>query len=400
MSYPLEGVRVLDLTHVLAGPFCTRALCDLGAEVIKVEVPRGELSRRLGARRGGISGYYMQQNCGKRNVSIDLAQPRGVELVQELAGHCDILVENFRPGVLDARGLGFGRLTELHSRLIYCSISGFGHNSPLRDQRAFASIAHASTGMLHRQAVVDARNPTDSVLAVGDTVSGLQAVVAILAALRHRDLTGRGQFIDLAMHDALLSMQEAANFHYFSDETTAEDFLSAWVYRCGDQHLVIPTDPRASWDQFCALLGLEPPAPEDPYATFEGRTARLDELEAIIAGWVADQANADQAVELLHRAGMPGARILSLDEALESEQVKARDMAPLREDRSGGQTRVLNSPYRFSEAESGVRGVPAFRGEHNRAVLGELLNLNEDELSKLESSGVLSSRVPSSEPAR
>jgi CoA:oxalate CoA-transferase len=397
MSYPLEGVRVLDLTHVLAGPFCTRALCDLGAEVIKVETPKGELSRRLGARRGGMSGYYMQQNCGKLNVSIDWSTGRGVELVSKLAEQCDVLVENFRPGVLDRLGLGYESLSAVNARLIYCSISGFGHDSPLRDKRAFASVAHASTGMLHRQAVVDGREPVDSVLAVGDTVSGLQAVVAVLAALRHRDATGRGQFVDIAMHDALLAMQEAANFHYFSDDTTAEDFLSGWVYRCGEQHIVIPTDPRASWDQFTSLMGLEPPSPDHPYATFEGRSERLDELEAIIQGWVADQGSADAAVEALHEASMPGARILSLDEALESEQVRARNMAPECDDRSGGRVRVLNSPYRFSEAEAGVRGVPAFRGEDNHRVLGDLLGLPSSELEALEADGVISSRVPSSD---
>ena len=205
-THPLAGVRVLDLSHVLAAPFCTRILSDLGADVIKIEAPSGDLARKLGARRGGMSGYFMQQNCGKRNVSIDIKTKAGRELVGRLAESSDIFVENFRPGVMDELGLGQEALRSRNPGLIYCAISGFGHDSPLRDQRAFAGVAHAATGMLHRQAVATKRAPTDSVMAVGDTVTGLQAVIAILAALHQRDLTGSGQFIDMAMHDALLAI--------------------------------------------------------------------------------------------------------------------------------------------------------------------------------------------------
>lgn len=391
---PLEGVRVADFSRVLAGPFCTRMLVDLGADVIKIEPPEGDVSRRLGPRRGGMSGYYMQQNCGKRNVSLDLKHPRGRELALEIACHCDVLVENFRPGVMAGLGLGPETVRGLRPELIYCSISGFGATGPRRDQRAFAGIAHATTGMLWRQATIMGQRTTDSVLALGDTVTGLQAAIAILAALALRTRTGCGQFIDMAMHDALLSVQEAANFYLFPDEPGETDFLCSWVYRATDRDVVMPTDPRADWDALCRVMG-RPELIHDPrYDTPQKRTACLDELEAHIQSWVLDQRDADQVVAALHAGGLPGARVATLGEALDSEQTAARDMTPEISDRSGRHVRVLNSPYRFSDATAGAHGIPAFRGEDNAAVLGELLGLSNEEIRRLEADGIISSRLP------
>jgi CoA:oxalate CoA-transferase len=391
---PLDGVRVLDFSRVLAGPFCTRMLCDLGAEVIKVEPPEGDVARKLGPRRGGMSGYYMQQNCGKRNVSIDLKHPRGRELALELAGVSDVVVENFRPGVMAGLGLGADVLCAASPRLVYCSISGFGAIGPWADQRAFAGIAHATTGMLWRQATITAQPVADSVLALGDTVSGLQAAIAILAALALRARTGRGQIIDMAMHDALLSIQEAANFYLFADEPSQTDFLCSWVYRAADGDVVMPTDPRAHWDAVCMAIG-RPELGSDPrYDGIAKRNGRLDELEAHIQSWVLEQPDAATVVRKLHDAGLPGARVSSFAEALESEQTQAREMVRQIDDRSGRTVGVLNSPYRFSNATAGVRGVPAFRGEDNAAVLGEVLGLAADQISALERDGVISSRLP------
>ena len=391
---PLAGIRVADFSRVLAGPFCTRMLTDLGAEVIKIEPPDGDLSRRLGSRRGGMSGYYMQQNCGKANVSIDLKDERGRDLAVRIVGECDVLVENFLPGVMAELGLDYQALAPEYPRLVYCSISGFGHDSPWRERRAFAGIAHAATGMLHRQAAATDTDPSDSVLAIGDTVAGLQATIAILSALRMRERTGRGQFIDLAMYDALLSVQEAANFHLFGGDSTEVDYLCSWVYRCGDEFIAVPSDPRAHWAELVAVMAQPELLEKEGYATHAQRSERLDELEALVQGWVASQPSADAAVEKLHAGGLPGARIVRLSEALESEQSVVRNMTPDADDRSGGMVPVVNSPYRLTEATTGLRGKPAFRGEDNRSVLGSLLGLSEAEIEALESAGVVSSRIP------
>lgn len=394
MTRPLESIRVADFTHVLAGPFCTRVLCDLGAEVIKVETPGGDLARRLGARRGGMSGYFMQQNCGKQNVSLDLRQSEGRDLALDLIEKSSIVVENFRPGVMDGLGLGWEAAKQRNPGLVYCSISGFGHNSPLRDQRAFAGVAHAATGILDRQSKAWQTEPQDSVLAIGDTVSGLQATISILAALRLAEQTGRGQWIDIAMHDALLAIQEAANFHLFSDETTQYDYLCAWLYPCRDQWVVVPSDPRSDWLRLCAVMERTDLAEAERYASFDQRVALRAELEGHLGQWVAGHTDADQVVAKLHAGGLAAARVLSMSDALGSEQTRARQMTVPRDDRNGGQIEVLNSPYRFSDAESGVRGKPAFRGEDNRAVFGDLLGRSAKELARLEAIGVLSDRLP------
>ncbi len=395
--HPLNGIRVADFSRVLAGPFCTRILCDLGADVIKIEPPSGDLSRFLGPRRRSMSGYYMQQNCGKRNVSIDLKTERGRELAEGIIDHCDILVENFKPGVMDDLGLGHETVRAKRPELIYCSVSGFGHEGPWRDRRAFAGIAHATTGTLYRQLAISGAPAFDSVLAVGDTVSGLQATIAIMAALELRRRTGRGQFIDMAMHDSLLAIQECANFYLFPDEGTEHDFLCSWVYPCNGRLIAMPPDPRAHWDRLTAVMGRPDLADDERYDTPAKREAKLDELEAHIAGWVADQESADQVVARLEAAGFPGAKIMTMGEALDSEQTRVRNMTPQVDDRSGRATRVLNSPYRFVDelpAEAGVRGVPAFRGEDNAEVFEELLGFGKSDLDDLERDGVISTRLP------
>jgi len=391
---PLAGIRVADFSHVLAGPFCTRIFSDLGADVIKVETPEGDLSRRLGRRRGGMSGYYMQQNAGKRNVSIDLKKPAGRELAARLASACDVVVENFRPGVMDGLGLGQAALRERNPGLVYCSISGFGHDSPLRGQRAFAGVVHAATGMLHRQASAWSHEPEDSVLAVGDTVTGLQAVIAIMAALQLRARTGCGQFIDMAMHDALLAIQEAANFQLFGEGGTDTDFLCAWIYRCKGEHVVIPADPRAQWSQLVELMKAPDLLSDPRYDNYDKREQCLPELEAHVQAWVERQESAAAAVAILHAHGMAAAKVLTMAEALQSEQTRARRMTVPLDDRSGGTAPVLNSPYRFSDADAGVRSPAAFRGEHNAEVLSALLGVRDEELAELEREGILSSRLP------
>lgn len=390
--YPLQGIRVADFSHVLAGPFCTRILCDLGAEVIKIETPDGDLSRRLGQRRGGMSGYFMQQNCGKRNVSMDLRRPEGRALAADLAAACDVVVENFRPGVMDGLGLGQDVLRVRNPALVYCSISGFGHDSPRRTERAFAGVVHAATGLIDRQARAFGHPPVDSVFAVGDTVTGLQAALAIVAALHLRHTTGTGQFIDMAMHDALLSLQEAANFVLFGG--TESDFLCAWVYPCKGETVVLPVDPRANWDVLTDLMGAPQLRSDLRFDTYAKRQATLVELEAIVGTWVAAQPSADEAVAACHRKGLAAARVHTLTEALASDQTAARGMTVRCDDRAGGEVPVLNSPYRFSEASAGVHGQAAFRGEDNRSVLASVLGLAPDELSRLEREGVLSSRLP------
>jgi formyl-CoA transferase len=339
----------------------------------------------------------MQQNCGKQNISIDLKQPRGRELAAEIAARCDVVVENFKPGVMDGLGLGADALRTKHPALIYCSLSGFGQNGPWRDRRAFAGIAHATTGTLHRQLSISGATPFDSVLAIGDTVAGLQATIAIMAALWLRETTGEGQTIDMAMHDALLSIQECANFYLFGGESEQSGFLCSWIYPCKGELVAMPPDPRVLWRELTTIMGRAELAEDERYDTLAKRQQRLDELEAHIASWVAEQDSADAVVAALEAGGLPAARVASMAEALDCDNSRARRMTVEVDDRSGTTARVLNSPYRFSAAEAGVRGVPAYRGEDNADVLAGLLGLDAAAVAELEAAGIVSARLPTRE---
>ena len=212
METPLSSVRVLDLSRVLSGPFAGRMLSDLGADVVKVEPPEGDITRGWGDIRHGLSGYYTQQNAGKRNLCVDLAAHGATELVLQLAARADIMIENFRPGVLDRHGLDWETLQKRNPRLILLSISGFGKASPESERPAYASVLHAEAGFVARQAHFDGTAHTDPVLSIADTNAGLHGLVGILAALWMRERTGRGQHIDIAMLDAMLVTDDYAHF--------------------------------------------------------------------------------------------------------------------------------------------------------------------------------------------
>ena len=222
MSMPLDGLKVLDLSRVLAGPFAGRMLSDLGADVVKLEPPDGDLTRLWGRKIAGLAGYYVQQNAGKRNICVDLKAPAGVELARRLAGRADILIENFRPGVMARLGLDYDTLAAGNPGLIMLSISGFGADGPESGRAAYAPIIHAETGLVHGQAERtalenggDPIRPVELVTSLADTNAGLHGLVAALSALHQRHGTGRGQHIDLAMVDATLVTDDRA--HYFLD---------------------------------------------------------------------------------------------------------------------------------------------------------------------------------------
>ena len=198
VPYPLSGIKVLDMSRVLAGPFAGRMLCDLGAEVVKVEPPDKDVTRTLGKKVGTVSGYFHQQNAGKKNISIDLGSSDGIRLVKELVASADILIENFRPGVMHKFGLDWDSLKEINPALIMLSISGFGQEGPEARRAAYAPVIHAETGVTLRQAEKSGGRPVELCMSIADTNAGLHGLVGVLAALHLRTTTGKGQHIDIA----------------------------------------------------------------------------------------------------------------------------------------------------------------------------------------------------------
>ncbi len=399
---PLDGVRVLDFTRVLAGPHATRMLCDLGAEVLKVEPPSGDLTRFSYPRRHGMATYFAQQNVGKRNLSIDLRHPRGVELAQELADHCDVLIENYRPGVLDRMGLGHEALLARNPRLVYVSISGYGATGPWTHRRAYAPVVGAEAGLTKSQG--DARGGVyaNDPHSHADVYTGMEAAAAILAALYQRERTGAGQWIDLSMAETLLYVNEHMHDQLYDgpvDPTVIRSFGNGdylvFTVASGER-LVVSGHPaeRGTFELFTAALGLEHLADDERLVDVKARLAHFDELRAIMletASRVPDAATFEEqfAAHQLAAGVLRDAR-----DVAETEWAAARGAIVEVPDRAGGTIRIPNAPWHFSAAGVGARGEPRYRGEDNRTVLAELLGYDAATLDELEAQGVLSSRIP------
>jgi CoA:oxalate CoA-transferase len=388
MRGPLRNLRVLDLSRVLAGPYVGRMLADLGAEVVKVEPPEGDVSRQWGKTIAGLSGYYTQQNIGKLGVCIDLRKQGGPALVRKLASRADILVENFRPGVLAQFGLSYPQLAEDNPALLMLSISGYGQQGPEKDRPAYASVVHAESGLVHRQAAIDRANPVDPHISIADTNAGLHGLVGILAALHERSLTGRGQHVDVAMLDAMLATDDQV--HLALDGLPMRHNMVNEIWEVAFGCIVISGDFRWVYRQLHEQCGVQDPTP--PGAPLQDKIRHRHEAVATFLRGLPDRAAVFEALE---RAGLAGGEVRSSAEALESPSARTRGTVVMVDDRAGGKRRVIQSPYRFSGTHSGAGERAPYRGEHNRDVFERWLGLNADEVSQLAERGVLlSEEIP------
>jgi len=379
---PLEGVRVLDLSRVLSGPFAGRMLADLGADVVKVEPPEGDMTRTWGREIAGRPGYYFQQNAGKRNVCVDLKSEGGPELVAALADEADVLIENFRPGVLARFGLGWEDLSASNPRLVMLSITGFGQDGPEADRQAYAPVIHAEAGIIGRQATHDGDSPSDLMLSVADTNASLHGLVGLLAALYLRQRTGLGQHVDIAMLDTMLATDDY--LHHTLDDFLPEKRLGGYCYDAAGGPILVSAQPPHVWRQISSTFGLADPTPEgaDTETKIRCRTEAIE-------GWIAAHTDRDVLKADFTRANLAWADVRNADTVMSSPTVKHRNMAAEVDDGNGGSRLVVNSPYRYSAATAGVRGPAPRRGEHNLEVLSHWLGLGPGDVERLSASGVL-----------
>jgi CoA:oxalate CoA-transferase len=410
-SGPLTGIRVLDLTRVLSGPHAARMLTDLGADVIKIEPPDGDLTRFSSPRVGSMATYFVQQNVGKQNMSLDLSRPEGREILLGLVDHSDVLVENFRGDVMTRLGLGPDVLLERNPRLVVASITGYGQTGPWVRRRAYATVVGAESGFTkaqgdarartHEPSPGDARYTNDD-HSHADVYTALECASGILAALFQRERTGRGQHVEVSMADTMLYVNEHAHDHLFDGDVPADAIRS---FRPADYPVLTVADgtsvvisghpaERGTFDRFAVAMN-RPDLLDDPrFTDVAGRLDHLDELTKALVGWAATVPDAATCEEILAEHGLAVGVVRSYREMADTEWANDRDAIVAVPDRSGGTVRIPNSPWRFSDASTGVRGEPRFRGEDNRLVLSELLGLSDAEIDALEASGVLSSRVP------
>ncbi len=379
---PLSDLRVLDLSRVLAGPFAGRMLADLGAEVVKVEPPGLDVTRNWGAKSGSISGYYHQQNAGKKNISINLKTEAGVNLIKSLVKETDILIENFRPDVMERLGLGWESLQKINPRLIMLSISGFGHSGPESKRAAYAPIIHAETGSIHRQAEKSQGNKVEMCMSFADTNAGLHGLVGLLSAVHQRHRSGKGQHIDIAMVDAMLATDDQT--HYYLDDADIDTSASE-VWDATDGAIIIAGDFRHVWQQSVSVLGLEDPTPEGASLS-EKINCRRNAFSEFLLSHKSKQA----LVEQLDKANLAWGNVHDTPAYLKSSPtLEHRNSVVEIDDRHGGTRATFQSPYRFSEASSGVRTGAPFQGEHNEAILKEWLNMSDIEIAQLADEKVL-----------
>jgi len=403
LARPLEGVVVLDFTRVLSGPHATRMLADLGAEVIKLEPPSGDLTRFASPRINSLSTYFVQQNTGKRNVSIDLDAQPGRDLVARLIERVDVVMENFRPGVMDRWGLDFATMSARNPRLVYVSISGFGADGPWVSRRAYAPVVNAETGITKSQG--DARGGlyTNDPHSHADLYTGMHAATAALAALYQREHTGRGQFVDVSMAESMLYANEHAHDSLWNGEPPHGVIRS---FQPGDYPVLTTADGTVSiasghpaengtFEYYLAAMDAEHLADDPRFRTTGKRLENLGALQEIIRTWALDCADFDEIAQRLARHNIAIGRLRTVNDLAETDWARERQAIVTVSDRGGGRLRLPNSPWHFSDSDTSVQGEPRYRGEDNRGILGSLLGLDRNEIDTYEHNGVIGSRSPS-----
>jgi CoA:oxalate CoA-transferase len=401
---PLTGIRVLDFSRVLAGPHCTKMLSDLGADVIKVEPPDGDLTRYASPRINGLSSYFVQQNAGKRNVSIDLSSPRGTEIAIGLAATSDVLVENYRAGVMQRLGLGVEDMIARFPRLIYASISGYGATGPWVQRRAYASVVGAETGITKLQGDARGGDYANDPLSHADSYTALELTTAILAALYQREHTGRGQSIDVSMAETMLFVNDHLNGELWDgpeDPAAIRNFGPGdyIVFELADgDHVIVSGHPaeKGTFTLFLKAFDIAALGDEPRFADVGARLAHAAELRQALLDAAQRIPDWPAFEERTHALGLAVGRIRSGRDLAATDWARERGAIAEVSDRGGGTIRIPNPPWHFSAAEVGLRGGAKYRGEDNRAVLAELLGYDDAALDELEADGVLSSRVPSS----
>lgn len=400
---PLDGVRVLDFTRVLSGPHATRMLCDLGADVIKVEQPTGDLTRFSSPRVNSNATYFIQQNVGKRNISLDLSNPEAVALVIKLVEKCDVIIENFRPGVMKRMGLDQTTLRAVNPKIIYASITGYGNTGPWTDRRAYAPVVNAEMGLTKHQGDARGGEYANDPFSHGDVYTAVECAAAILAALYQREQTSVGQYIDLSMAQTLLYVNEHVHDALW-DQPVSPDAIRS--FRPQDYPVLTTKDgvtavvsghpaERGTFDYFVAAMQAPELLEDSRFKTVETRLANFKQLMEIIKLWASTVPTVDELENRLAKHKLAMGRLRSVSEVAQTDWAKERNAFVEISDRGTGKVKLPNSPWIFSGSDTSTRGVAKYRGEDNAEVFSELLGLSETQIEDLYQRDILSQRGPS-----
>ncbi|MEJ8848355.1 CoA transferase [Variovorax rhizosphaerae] len=391
----LHGLRILDLTRVLAGPFCTMMLADMGAEVIKIEQPgKGDDTRHFAPFQNGESAYYMNLNRGKKGVTLDL-KGQGRDMFLDLVKTADVVVENYRPGTMDKLGLGYETLKEINPGLVYAAVSGFGDTGPYRLRPGYDIIAQAMGGLMSTTGWPGGE-PTRSGTAMGDVLAGLSVTIGLLAALRHRDQTGEGQKVDVALVDSVVASLEIITQIYLADgrvpERIGNRYESCYPYdsfAARDGSVVIAAANDKLWRLVCGAIGQPALADDARFDTNAKRVERHAEIKPLIEAWTRKR-GIDDIVEAMLAVGVPASPINTVDRLVDCPHIAgAREMFVDVEHPTAGKTKLTGAHIKLSATPARLRSAAPRLGEHNDSVFGGLLGLPSDRLQALRSEGVI-----------
>lgn len=390
MNKALSGIRVLDFTRVLAGPFCTMNLADFGAEVIKIEQPvSGDGSRIFGPFIEDQSGYYILINRGKKGITLDLKNPKAREIVYDMVKKCDVVVENFKPGVMDKLGLSYDALKEINPGLVYCSVSGFGQDSPYSDRAAYDIVAQGMSGMMSITGFPNSP-PTRVGSSLGDISAGLYAAMGIMLALYSREKTGKGQFVDIAMLDSVFAFMETNVVRYtigniLPTRVGSRHPLSAPfdIYQCKDNMVIIAIASEHHFAKLCNMMG-QPDLIKDPRFDSDPHRSKYDvELKAIIENFLADY-TVEEAMDMMLKLSLPCGPIQNVAQACLDPSILKREMLVEIDQPKAGKLVITGNPMKLSETPADPKHPAPLLGQDTKEVLCDIFGYSDAQVSHWE----------------
>jgi CoA:oxalate CoA-transferase len=388
----LDGLKVLDLTRVVAGPACTRTLADYGAEVWKIEPPDGDLMRRGVPKANGVAIGFAQQNVGKAHMCVDLSQDRGQALVGKLADQADVVVENYRPGVAKRLGLGYEQIKATNPHIVYCSITGYGQSGSAANRRAYAPVIHAELGLLHLNARERGTEPMPESVSHADFAVGAQAAGAILAALYHRERSGRGQYIDVSMAETMLAVNEFTGIEInggIGDEISPFRPGRAALLQLGDDTFVqVPGNPTTWIFGVAKALGKDDEMQQRGWLTPADTQGQEENIRTLMQAWASEYTDVASFEAALDSARIPLGVVKALAD-IPDEPWTLDGGVFVDVDVNGATRRVPRSPTRFSEGPTGPRSGSYLRGADNWRICREVLGLDDQEIINLTKAGIL-----------
>jgi len=396
MTQPLEGIKILDFTRVLAGPFASMILGDLGAEVIKVEPLAGDESRSWPPiLEKGESGYFMILNRNKKSITLNLKDQRAKEIVYKLAPKVDVIIENFTPGVVERLGIDYKTLSQDHPGLIYCSISGFGQYGPYRDKKAYDPIIQGMTGLMSITGE-RGRSPVKVGIPITDLVAAIYAVTAIQAAYIHKSKNGKGQYIDIALYDSMLSLLTIMSMEYFTAGKAPGRWGLDHIHRVparafetrDGQYIQVAATNEVMYPKFCKLLGVEELINDPRFDTNAKRVENRDEIMPIFENKMRKKTR-DEWLRIFEKANLPCGPILALNEVFSDINVKEREMLFTLEHPIEGEVKQLGFPYKLFDTPAKVKLRPPSLGEHNEEVLKGWLNYSNRDIARFKAEKVI-----------